>query len=255
MTDARPLAGTKVVVTRPSQQAGPLCQLIEQLGGEAIRFASLEITKAADTTPITECLNRIDAFDIAIFVSSNAVEGAAKLLSGSWPESLQLMAVGRATQRAIERLWQRPVVSPEDGANSEALLRTEILLNVDGRKIIIFRGQGGRELLGDTLQERGASVTYAEVYRRVKPHGDLAALRASNAELITATSNESLQNLVEMAKDEEQLEWLKSRQLIVISQRTAALAQQLGFHHRAKIAPSTDDQGLLDAMLEWRSHG
>ena len=251
MTKATTLAGTKVVVTRPAKQAGILCDLIERYGGQAIRFASLEITEPADSAAINRLLDRIDTYDIAIFVSRNAVEGAARLLSGAIPESLTLMAVGKASARAVEQQWQRPATSPTEGANSEGLLKTEVLQNVDGRNIIIFRGQGGRELLGETLQQRGASVDYAEVYRRVRPDHDLTALIHSDADVITATSNESLQNLFEMATA-PQREWLRTRQLIVLSQRGAHLAHKFGFHHPAIIAPTTDDPGLLDAILEWR---
>ncbi len=252
MTKTANLAGIKVVVTRPTKRAGALCKLIEQHQGKAICFASLEILDPEETTHIKTVLSRLETFDIAIFVSRNAVEKAAKLLDGPPAGNLVLVAVGHATAHAIKQQWQRPVICPSDGANSEALLRTKTLQSVNNSKIIIFRGQGGRELLGETLQKRGASVDYAEVYRRACPAHDLAALQSSGAELITATSNESLQNLFNMATN-EQAQWLRTRQLIVISQRTAALAHKLGFQHPAKIAPSTNDQGLLDAMLDWHS--
>lgn len=240
------------MVTRPAKQAEALCKLIEQEGGEAIRFASLEILDLTGGEPLNGLQDRIDKYDIAIFVSTNAVEGAAKLLGNALPEHMALVAVGKASARAVKQQWQRPAACPKEGANSEGLLKTEILKNVDGRNIIIFRGQGGRELLGETLQQRGASVDYAEVYRRVRPDHDLAELQSSDADIITATSNESLQNLFDMATA-PQREWLRTRQLIVFSQRGARLAQELGFHHPAIIAPSTDDPGLLNAMLEWRS--
>lgn len=252
MSKAVNLAGINVVVTRPDKQAEPLCKLIEQYQGHPIRFASLEILEPEDTTQTKTVLNRLKTFDIAIFVSRNAVEGTAKQLNKPLTGNVTLVAVGNATARAIRQQWQQPVICPSDGANSEALLSTETLQKVNGRKIIILRGQGGRELLGDTLQKRGASVEYAEVYRRACPAHDLTTLQASNADLITATSNASLQNLFDMATH-KQVQWLRTRQLIVISQRTATLAKTLGFQLPAKIAPSTDDQGLLDAMLDWRS--
>ena len=146
------------------------------------------------------------------------------------------------------------MICPKQGANSEALLATEELQYIEGQKIVIFRGQGGRELLAQTLSQRGAAVEYAEVYLRAKPDTNPAELasRQPAIDLITATSNENLQNLYEMTEI-GQRDWLLSKQLVVISERTAKLAKQLGFRSAAIVAQESNDQGLVNAMLTWRT--
>lgn len=250
---SKALAGVRVVVTRPAAQAASLCQLIEARGGSAIAFPAIEI-RAPESTPALATLpNRLDQFDMAIFVSANAVAGAAQLIGAALPAGLQLAAVGKSTRGALEQLWRRPVICPDQGANSEALLQAAELQRLKGRRIIIFRGQGGRELLAQTLSQRGATVEYAEVYRRARPAGDLGRLVAQRPppEFITATSNEILQNLYDMATG-TQRDWLLARQLVVISERAVQLAGELGFAHPPIIASESNDQGLVEAMVAGR---
>ena len=242
------LTGINVVVTRPSGQAAHLCQLIEASGGNAITFPCLEIV-APEMPPQ---LDNLEQYTTAIFISSNAASWASHFINRPLPDTLVLIAVGKQTADAVRRLWQRPVLCPETEANSEALLALPELQKIDGQRILIIRGQGGRELLADTLRQRGATVAYSEVYRRIKPDADLSSLQAAdNVDVFTATSNHSLQNLHDMA-NETSRPWLLSQALIVISQRTAALAQQLGFR-QTFIAPEASDQGLINAIVDWRT--
>jgi len=255
MTKTQGLAGITVAVTRPAKQAGPLCRLIEAQGGKAITFPGLEILEAQQSEQIASIPKRLHLFDMAIFISANAVAGAARLIGDALPAGLKLAAVGNSTCKAVEQQWRQPVLCPDSGANSEALLAMTELQQIRGRNILIFRGQGGRELLAQTLTQRGATTEYAEVYRRGRPAGDLAPLshHSPAIDLITATSNESLQNLYDMASDHVQRDWLLSRQLVLISKRTAQLAQQLGFRRPAIVSEQSNDQGLADAMRAWRT--
>jgi len=257
MTETRGLAGVTVAVTRPAKQAGPLCQLIETKGGKAITFPSLEIidVQQSKLKQLNSILKRLHLFDMAIFISVNAVESAAHLIGDTLPAKLKLAAVGNSSRKAVEQQWQQPVLCPNSGANSEALLAMTELQQIEGRHILIFRGQGGRELLAQTLSQRGATVEYAEVYRRGRPAGNLEPLlkQSPGVDLITATSNESLQNLYDMASSDEQRNWLLSRQLIVISDRTAQLAQQLGFRQPAIVSEQSNDQGLANVMQTWHN--
>jgi uroporphyrinogen-III synthase len=244
-----------VVVTRPVKQAGPLCQLIEIQGGKAITFPSLEILAVEQQEKTASIATRLHLFDMAIFISVNAVEGAARLIGDTLPGKLKLAAVGNSSCKAVEQQWQQTVLCPDSGANSEALLAMTEFQQLKGRKILIFRGQGGRELLAQTLTQRGATVEYVEVYRRTRPAGNLEPLQKLSPaiNLITATSNENLQNLYDMADNDEQRAWLLSKQLIVISERTAQLAEQLGFRHPAIISTQSNDLGLVTAMQTWHN--
>ncbi len=249
MAEPQTLTGVTVVVTRPAHQAGPLCQLIEAQGGKAISFPSLEIESFNQPQPL---LRRLEQFDMAIFISANAVEYAVPYLPTSLPAQLILAAVGKRTATLLQQHSARPILTPTTGSDSEALLSLPPLQRIRGQRILIVRGEGGRELLAERLIERGAKVEYAEVYRRVRPDGDLGTLmNHGQINLMTATSNESLQNLYTMATT-PQRQWLLQLPLVVIGQRGAELARTLGFKYPAIAAAETSDHGLLQAMIDWR---
>ena len=248
------LHGVTIVVTRPAEQAGGLKQLITQQGGKAIGFPALEIGEPDHRNEVATQLAQIAQFDMAIFISRNAVKWSVQYIGETLPTHLRLVAVGKSTGKALRGQWQHPVLSPAGNSNSETLLALPEMQNVTGLRVLIVRGQGGRELLAEQLTQRGASVTYAEVYKRICPKTDLATLPPQGPiDLISATSNETLQNLYDMANDDETRRWLLRTPLVVISPRTAELAQQLGFKHLALIADDASDQGLLNAMQQWRT--
>jgi uroporphyrinogen-III synthase len=142
---------------------------------------------------------------------------------------------------------------PEVAFNSEALLAMPQLHNVSGRRIIIFRGEGGRELLGDTLVNRGAQVVYANVYRRALPELDKNKLiqpwmQAQNSAVIV-TSQEGLDNLV-MLLDADAGKRLRQTPIVVISERILDKARQHGIQAPVVIAKQASDEAILEALIE-----
>jgi len=257
LESVRPLAGIGVLVTRPAHQADNLCRLIEAQGGTAIRFPCLAILPPRDPAAADAIIQRLADFSIAIFVSANAVHHAMALISrrgGALPEGLQRIAVGAATARALERCGAPAQWTPAR-YDSAGLLALPELQAVTGRAIVIFRGEGGRELLGDALQARGARVTYAEVYRRDKPDlpADDLRRRWARGEIHAAvvTSNESLRNLCEIV-GKLGWPWLCHTPLIVVSERARSLARELGFSQSPLVASEASDEAIVDALLRWR---
>lgn len=249
-----PLRGMAVVVTRPAHQADRLCRLIEDCGGEAVRFPVLEILPPEDLAGASAVIDSLEDYDMAIFASANAVErGLGMILQRrELPPGLSLVAIGKGTARELER-WGRGVyLCPDQGFTSEALLALPEMRQVAGRRIVIFRGQGGRELLAEVLRERGAGVSYAEVYRRAKPKippDDLLRRWAQQGiQAVIVTSAESLLNLFEIVGEGGQ-QWLRSTPLIVVSGRIQALAQRLGFNQPALIAREASDEAIVEALL------
>lgn len=161
MSDGR-LQGVGVLVTRPQHQADELSAAIEHEGGEAIRFPVIEI-EAEDSAYVTRCLESLPSPDITIFISSNAVIYGLPYLHGNQGA---IVAIGPATKSAIESAGRQADVCPSAGYDSEHLLAEPALQDVSGKNIRIVRGDGGRELLANTLRERGASVDYLAVYRK-----------------------------------------------------------------------------------------
>jgi uroporphyrinogen-III synthase len=248
------LAGLTVVVTRPAHQAENLCQAIEAAGGQVIRFPVLAIEDLARTPGLQQQLRQLSDYQLAIFISRNAVESTFHALPQAWPADLPCAAVGRATAKALQGQSCGLVLQAPEPYNSEALLTLPALNRVSGQRIIIFRGEGGREHLGETLRARGASVDYAECYRRVRPPAQEGALSAAWADIahhvFVVSSNEALHNLYDMV-GEDQRQVLLQAPLVVMSQRNAQLAQTLGFTQAARVAPNASDAGLLAAIHSW----
>lgn len=251
------LAGKGVVVTRPEHQADNLCRLIESEGAKALRFPVLEIVDTKNMAALNAIIARLEQFDIAIFISPNAVTKAANLIHAqrNWPENLKIAAVGRASAKALDKVNLATDIFPKTRFNSEALLELEEMQDVAGKKIVIFRGEGGREVLAETLKLRGAIVEYAECYRRSKPETDTSQLMKAWArgeiDIVTVTSNEGLANLFDMLGQLGR-NWLQKTPLVVVSERGAEFARELGFKSEIIISEQASDESLLDAIKQWR---
>jgi uroporphyrinogen-III synthase len=206
MTDT-PLKGVGVLVTRPRGQAAELIELIENKGGTAICFPVIDIA-SRDDSAIEADVALLARPDIALFVSRNAVAHGLP-----YAEDAIIGAVGPATAAAIESSGHTVEIQPEQGFDSESLLAEPTLQDVSGKNIRIIRGDGGRELLADTLRERGAAVDYLSVYERRLPACSpelLAELEATwrggRLHAITVMSVRTLKNLIVLLPD-----WCKPR--------------------------------------------
>ncbi|PQJ96291.1 uroporphyrinogen-III synthase [Chromatium okenii] len=243
------LSGRGVLVTRPAAQAEPLCQLITAAGGRAIRFPTIAIAPVA--TPQTAAL-LAETWDVLYFVSPNAVEQAlAQVPDGRWAQVKHVAAVGRGTARVLTAAGRAPDLVPNDRYESEALLAMPELADMRGQRVLIVRGEGGRALFADTLTARGATVHFAEVYRRVQPDVDSAPLLARWADdvaVVMATSDEVLLNLAAMLGAAGKAQLLRTP-LVVIAERTALTAQKLGFKV-VKVAARAEDAAIVQAVCE-----
>jgi uroporphyrinogen-III synthase len=252
MGTACDLGGRGVLVTRPAGQAETLCDLIRAAGGQAIPFPTLEIAPVADPGPARDVLAQ--PWDLMVFVSRNAVELALDLIAstagaGVWPEVRLIAAVGRATAAALEAAGRAPDLVPAERFDSETLLALPQLAGLAGGRVLIVRGEGGRALIGEVLQERGAEVHYAEVYRRVCPRidpGDLLGRWPSEVHLLTATSDEVLLNLHQILGPKG-LPLALATPLVVISARTAETAARLGYR-QVRVADRAEDGAILEAL-------
>ena len=242
----RPLQGMKVLVTRPVRRAAGLCRMIEQAGGTALHFAAIEITAPADTSSREYARDHIAEFTIAVFISPTAVEQTLAFLD-RLPPAIRIAAIGSRTAGTLEAMGLTVAVMP-DGHDSESLLQHPAMQpeQVAGKKIVIFKGEGGRELLSDTLQSRGATVFCADMYRREPPPSGQQLDRClSEADLITVSSNEGLQNLYDLAADKKAL---VRQPLVVPGERALTLAKTLGFSN-IHMADNATDQACLEALV------
>jgi uroporphyrinogen-III synthase len=246
------LAGARVLVTRPAHQAENLSRLIEEHGGTPIRFPALAIVASDYSGAAKAQMNHPDNFQWLVFISANAVNFALKANGGKIQrfKSVHYAAVGQATARAMATAGLPVDLVPEQGYNSEALLAMPQMQKVNDQAFLIVRGEGGREELANTLRSRGATVSYLEVYKRIRPDIDSAPvirlLAQNRLDVVTVTSTEALQNLLIMiGEDNYKLLW--AIPLVVVSDRIRDVAAGLGFK-RITVTDSPADSAILETV-------
>jgi len=247
-----PLTGLTVLVTRPAAQCAMLCAQIEGQGGSAIAFPAVEIEPVAVQAAAVAAAD----YDLVVFVSVNAVEhGAQQVIKSA---RTRIAAIGRATAAALAAAELAADIVPEAGFNSEALLAHPELQLTSGARVLIVRGEGGRELLRDTFAEHGMVVETREVYRRVRPNVDAAKVAEVEArwsdegiDVVTATSIETLQNLQALLTEHGR-QLLSGTALLVPSRRIVAAAVSAGLRGEAIVAAGADDASMIGALAQWR---
>ena len=241
-----PLAGLNIAVTRPLDQARQLALSIAEAGGTVLLFPLLQISAAEDAASVQAQLSRLASFDLCIFISPNAVRyGMAAInAAGGLPPGISIATLGQGSAAALRELGVLRVIAPLGRSDSESLLALPELDKA--ARVLILRGDGGRELLGDTLRARGALVEYVACYRRSRTLADIAPLLFADA--LTVTSSEALEALWQLA-DCAQRERLARLPLFVQHPRIAELARQAGFLQ--VFLSGAGDGGLLAALTIW----
>jgi uroporphyrinogen-III synthase len=161
---------------------------------------------------------------------------------------LKLATVGQGSVRALRDYGVKNVIAPQDRFDSEALLALPELNQITGWHVVIFRGNGGRELLGDTLKARGAKVEYVTCYQRARPHQDATLLFAANPDAITVTSSEALGYLWDML-DNVTKKRLAAVPLFVPHARIAETANKQGWSE--VMQTDEGDDGLISGLIAW----
>lgn len=248
------LNGRGVLVTRPAHQAAHLAELIVAQAGKPVLFPVLEILDAADLQPLYALIDRLDSFDLAIFISPNAVNKAMNLIKSrrELPATLKIAAIGRGSSKELKHFGVTEIITPSARFDSENLLEMPQLQDVAGKRIAIFRGDGGREVLGDTLTARGARIEYAECYRRSRPDASAGGLlrqwSRNEINAVTVTSAEGLRNLYDMLGKLGR-QWLKTTPVFVPHQRILEVVHELGLE-QGVVTPA-GDEGLVQGMVDW----
>ncbi len=256
---AAALEGLRVLVTRPAHQAEGLCARIAALGGCPIRFPILEILPPRDAGALEAALARLPECALAIFTSANAVDGAAECIAarGGLPPGTAVAAIGRASARALARHGITATLVPATGDRSEDLLALPALALLAGTRVLLVRGEGGRELLAATLAARGAEVIHAIAYRRARSAADpaplLERLARGAVDVVVATSNDTLAKLFDLV-GEAGRQCLLDTPLLVVSPRGAALARSLGFRHPPLLSAEAGDEAVVAALTAWKAN-
>lgn len=248
-----------IVVTRPIAQAEPLAQRIAAMGRETIVFPLLEILSLPDQAPLQSALRNLDRYAMAAFVSPNAINSAFAHID-AWPSRVAIGVVGEGSKSALANHGVTPanatIFSPSDPrrTDSQTLLEVLDLEALRGHRVLIVRGETGRELLSDALRAHGVQVEQVAAYRRAAPVLDqdrgaqLSRLLDRRCDWII-TSSEALRNLLQMVRDvagDAGIDKVRRQKLIVPHVRIAETAHELGFVD--VMQTGSGDEQLLAAL-------
>ena len=243
------LNGQGVLVTRPHGQQEPLVSALARAGARILRFPVIEIVPRARSVIETEAAS-LDAADISIFVSANAVEHGIDFAMG------RIAAIGPATARAIDSVGKTVDLRAEQGFSSEDLLGIDELRQVSGKTVRIIRGNRGRELLAQTLANRGANVQYLGVYDRRLPAYAAAEIdrleehwRGGDIDVIVVMSVESFDNLVTLLPDSI-LPELNEARLVTPAKRVLKEIEERFPGADVSLADAPDADAVVEAVID-----
>ncbi|MDF7679510.1 uroporphyrinogen-III synthase [Enterobacteriaceae bacterium ESL0689] len=243
-----------ILVTRPLPQSEELVCRLRGLGKSAWGFPLIEFIPGRQLNTLSEQLATLSAGDLLFALSRRAVEFADAQLQQcgqSWPQAPDYFTPGRTTAGLLHRVSGKNIRYPLEREISEVLLQLPELKNVAGKKALLLRGNAGRELLSETLRERGADVTFCECYQRSAKHydGEKEAIRWQSCGVTTVviTSGEMLQQLWALIPKRYHEQWLMRCRILVVSERLARQAHHLGWQD-IQVADSADNDALLRAL-------
>lgn len=243
-----------ILVTRPTPTGERLVNQLRALGRVAYHAPLIDFIPGCDLQKLPQTLLQLNIGDLVFVLSQHSVNYADSVIGRvglKWPTHLVYYAIGRASGLALHRISSLPVLCPYEHEISETLLILPSLQKLDGKQVLILRGNGGRRLLGDTLRERGAAVSYYECYQRSPIYYDgneqSVYWQEVGIDTLVVTSGEMLQQLYTLVPEYYRSLWLLRCCLVVVSERLAILAQDLGWN-TIRIAYSANNDALIRVL-------
>lgn len=233
-----------ILNTRPRHQAAGLSESLRAAGFLVSELPLIDIVPRALPADEKRLLLDLDRYDGVFFVSANAVKHGLDAIADYWPQwphDVMTYAVGASTAALLQEAGL--TVQVPEQADSEGLLHLAALQSVNGKRFLLLRGEGGRELLRETLQQRGAQVDVLELYRRELPGTALQQWRALEAmpDVVVLTSPDALRHWQQVTGSDATLPlWL------VVSPRLRELAEVAGAH--VVEASGADAHSLVRAL-------
>jgi uroporphyrinogen-III synthase len=252
--DTHPLAGQRVLVTRPAHQAVDFSAALQALGAEPISFPTIEIVPIEDTRPLDEAIQRINAssppyYDWLVLTSANGVAAFWERLESARLDSrclasVRIAAIGPATAAALRQRTIIPDLVPEVYTAEGILAAFDELGSITGQRFLLARADIARRALAKGLVERGAQVDEIAAYHTVPVPG---GAYPPAADIVTFTSSSTVQGYVNCLAGRPPGEALQNSRVVCIGPITAATAQELGVPVSA-VAEEYTIKGLLEAL-------
>jgi uroporphyrinogen-III synthase len=268
--DTHPLAGQRVLVTRPAHQAVDFSAALQALGAEPISFPTIEIVPIEDTRLLDEAIQRINAssplrlfasppprlpassppyYDWLVLTSANGVAAFWERLESARLDSrclasVRIAAIGPATAAALRQRSIIPDLVPEVYTAEGILAAFDELGSITGQRFLLARADIARRALAKGLVERGAQVDEIAAYHTVPVPG---GAYPPAADIVTFTSSSTVQGYVNCLAGRPPGEALQNSRVVCIGPITAATAQELGVPVSA-VAEEYTIKGLLEAL-------
>jgi len=249
----------RVLVTRPGGGGASLASLIEQHGGEAVAFAVIDIRPPADDPALQAALCQLAEVDLVIFVSVHAVDSVAGQLARRRlriPHGTRVAAVGPKTAARCARAAIAVDFVPRARIDSQGLLGALRDFEAAGKRVLIFRGQSGRETLAEGLRARGATVRHIESYRRQITERPVAPLverwRAGQIDAVVISSASVLDALTRLLGARHR-DLLGATPVFAYSARVADYCRARGIRADIAAAAQPSDQAVVQAIIARRA--
>ncbi|OOF38350.1 uroporphyrinogen-III synthase [Rodentibacter mrazii] len=242
-----------ILVTRPDERGKQLTDLLNQAGRVALHLPLFTFESGKELESLPGKLNRLKSGSYVFLVSKSAVDFSVKTLKEigfHWREDLQYFTVGQRTAQHFSCQSERPIHYPIEQENSEALLALPQMQQLNGKQVLILRGNSGREYFIEQAEKRGATVEIVECYRRepiIYNSDEQSSIKRSGVDTLVVTSLEILHALIEFLPENEQ-DWLKNCKLVTVSSRIADVAKSQGWQ-TVILSPKADNQSLLKTLL------
>lgn len=215
---------------------------------------------APEPERVAQTLSQLTDFDLAVFVSSNAVRAVASVLTHDWPAAVAIGAVGDATMRTVETdlpgatSAARIAPAPQDDEGSEGFWAAWVARGSTARRVLIFRAQTGREWLAETFAAAGAAVESVAVYCREVAELDEprrsaieSAMALGQVPLTLYSSTEAVDAFErQIAEVSGASAWLRRGTALATHPRVAQRLHAAGFTRVQDV--SADDDDLLSKL-------
>jgi uroporphyrinogen III methyltransferase / synthase len=246
--EERPLFGRSVVVTRARAQASGLAARLATLGAEVLETPTIRIEPRPVAGEVRAAAEAIGEYALICVTSPNGASLLMDALAELGKDARALAnatvaAIGPGTAAELARRGIRADVVPERSV-AEALVQALEDVPVQGRRALVARAAEARDLLPESLRERGAEVDVVALYDTVaEPLSDAQLERAAGADYATFTSSSTVRFFNEAGGRVGE-----RTRVVSIGPVTSETARELGMTVHVE-ADRHDIDGLVDALV------
>ncbi len=256
------LFGKRIVVTRAREQASSFLKGLVELGAECIEFPTIKIVPPESWEALDRAVQSVNGYDWLLFTSVNGVKYFFNRIDALGKDvrclkDIRVGTIGPKTAEAVMEKGIRPDLVPEE-YRAEALVKAFPKAGAVNLKILLPRAAEAREVLPEELKKMGARVDIVEAYRAIIPAGGTDRvrnmLRAGEIDMVTFTSSSTVNNFVEMFREDGALfdQWMKNVAVACIGPITARTAEEKGL--TVGITPDKYTiEALTDAIIRFFS--